>query len=79
MATQVDYDATKQVQQQVWSAGDFALVATATTNVGEELCDAVDFLRRNRMLRDRSAGPPENELSAIVNVTTGTTTPEEQA
>jgi SAM-dependent methyltransferase len=164
MATQVDYDATKLLQQQVWSAGDFALVATATTNVGEELCEAVDVLRRNgywtwpaggngalaaartawentvgvdyvpellehgrrraaterlevefvegdaedlpsrkppstvvisivgsvhapnqeqvpdRMLRGRSGGPPENELSAIVNVTTGrTTTPEEQA
>lgn len=164
MATQVDYDAIKQVQQRVWSAGDFALVATATTIVGEELCEAVDVLpgervldvacgsgngalaaarraegntvgvdcvpellehgrRRaarerlevefvegdaedhpfeeasfdvvisifgsiyapnpervlDRMLRERSEGPRETVLGAIVNVATGTTTPEEQA
>lgn len=47
---QVDLEAIKQVQQQVWSAGDFALVAAATTIVGEELCEALDVLPGERAL-----------------------------
>ena len=35
----VDLEAIKRVQRQVWSPGDFALVVTMTTIVGEERCE----------------------------------------
>lgn len=64
MATeQVDYEAVKQAQQAVWSAGDFALVATALVIVGEELCEAVDVLPDERVL-DVACGSGNTTLAA---------------
>ncbi len=59
----VDFEAIKQVQQQVWSAGDFAMVATLTMIVGEDLCEAVDVLPGERVL-DVACGTGNGALAA---------------
>jgi SAM-dependent methyltransferase len=46
----VDLEAVKQVQQKVWSEGDFAIVASVVNIVGEELAEAVDILPDERVL-----------------------------
>lgn len=60
---EADFEAIKQAQQQVWSAGDFAMVATLTTIVGEELCEAVDVLPGERVL-DVACGSGNGALAA---------------
>lgn len=59
----VDFEAIKEVQRRVWSAGDFAMVATATTIVGEELCEAVNILPDERVL-DVACGSGNGALAA---------------
>ncbi len=59
----VDYEAIKQVQQQVWSAGDFAMVATTSVIVAEELCEAADILPGERVL-DVACGSGNATLAA---------------
>jgi ubiquinone/menaquinone biosynthesis C-methylase UbiE len=46
----VDLEAVKQVQQKVWSEGDFSMVAGTVLIVGEELCESVDILPGERVL-----------------------------
>jgi ubiquinone/menaquinone biosynthesis C-methylase UbiE len=46
----VDLEAVKQVQQKIWSEGDFAMVAGLMTIVGEELCEAAEILPDERVL-----------------------------
>ncbi len=60
---EVDYEAIKQVQQRIWSAGDFAIVATTSVIVGEELCEAVDVLPGERVL-DVACGSGNAALAA---------------
>jgi SAM-dependent methyltransferase len=60
---EVDFEAIKQVQQHVWSAGDFAIVATLTTIVGEDLCEALDVLPGERVL-DVACGSGNGALAA---------------
>jgi ubiquinone/menaquinone biosynthesis C-methylase UbiE len=62
-AQQVDYEAVKQVQQRIWSAGDFAMVATATVIVGEELCEAADITPGEAVL-DVACGSGNTTLAA---------------
>jgi len=45
-----DLQAITQVQQQIWSRGDFAKIGTAAQIVQEELCEAVDVLPGSRLL-----------------------------
>ena len=59
----IDLEAVKQVQQTVWSAGDFAMVATPLVIVGEELCEAVDVLPDERVL-DVACGSGNTTLAA---------------
>lgn len=59
----VDYDTIKQVQQQIWSAGDFALVATGSVIVAEQLCEAADVLPDERVL-DVACGSGNATLAA---------------
>lgn len=59
----VDYEAIKQVQRQVWSAGDFAMVASTSVIVGEELCEAVDVLPDEAVL-DVACGSGNATLAA---------------
>ena len=42
MADVVDLEVIKQVQQKIWSEGDFAKIGELAMIVGEELCEAVD-------------------------------------
>ncbi len=46
----IDLEAVKQVQQKIWSAGDFSMVAGTVGIVGEELCEAVEVLPDERVL-----------------------------
>src|SRR5947207_2768598 len=39
-----------QVQQQIWSQGDFAQIGTAQQIVAEELCEAIDVMPGSRLL-----------------------------
>lgn len=58
-----DYEAIKQVQRQVWSAGDFAMIASTSVIVGEELCEAVDVLPDEAVL-DVACGSGNTTLAA---------------
>jgi SAM-dependent methyltransferase len=42
-ATQPDFEAVKQRQQQAWASGDFAVVAARIVLVAEQLCDTADL------------------------------------
>jgi SAM-dependent methyltransferase len=57
------YDSIKRNQQRVWAAGDFSLVATPTTIVGERLCEAVD-LRAGQRVLDIATGSGNTALAA---------------
>jgi len=46
----IDLDAVKQIQQKIWSEGDFAMVAGLINIVGEELCKAAEILPGERVL-----------------------------
>jgi len=59
----VDLSAVKQRQQQTWATGDFAMVATGATIVGELLCDAVDVRAGQRVL-DVATGSGNTALAA---------------
>ena len=47
---EVDLKAVKQGQQQMWSQGDFSMVATISQIVAENLCEAVDIVPGERVL-----------------------------
>src|SRR5882762_10245039 len=51
----IDLEAVKQVQQKIWSEGDFAIVAGTINIVGEDLCEAVDILPDERVLTPAAA------------------------
>jgi ubiquinone/menaquinone biosynthesis C-methylase UbiE len=59
----IDLDAVKQRQQQLWAAGDFSMIATQATLVGELLCEAVDFRPAQRVL-DVGTGSGNTALAA---------------
>lgn len=59
----VDLEAVKQVQQKVWSDGDFAMVAVPAVIVGEELAEAADILPDERVL-DVACGSGNTALAA---------------
>src|SRR2546423_7717522 len=59
----VDLSAVKQRQQQTWATGDFAVVATNATMVGELLCEAVD-LRAGQRALDVATGSGNTALAA---------------
>ena len=61
--TQVDLGAVTQMQQQMWSKGDFAHVAPVIQFVAEQLVDAVDVLPDERVL-DVACGSGNTALAA---------------
>jgi ubiquinone/menaquinone biosynthesis C-methylase UbiE len=63
VAEAVDYEAVKQVQQRVWSEGDFAMIGAAQVLVGERLCEALDILPDERVL-DVACGSGNTTLAA---------------
>src|SRR5436190_2151035 len=50
MAEALDLQAVTQIQQKVWSTGDFAKIGNRAQIVGEHLCEAVDLLSVKRVL-----------------------------
>jgi ubiquinone/menaquinone biosynthesis C-methylase UbiE len=46
----VDLEAVKQIQQKVWSEGDFSMVGDRISIVGEELAEAMEIIPGDRVL-----------------------------
>lgn len=63
MAEGTDFQAVTQIQQQVWSKGDFAKIGVAAQMVAEELCEAVDVLPGHRVL-DVACGAGNGAIAA---------------
>ena len=63
MADAPDLQAVTQIQQQVWSRGDFAKIGIAAQIVQEELCEAVDVLPGRRAL-DVACGAGNGAIAA---------------
>lgn len=59
----LDYEAIKQVQQRIWSAGDFALVASKGVIAAEQLCEVLDIIPGERVL-DVACGSGNATLAA---------------
>jgi SAM-dependent methyltransferase len=58
-----DLQAVTQVQQQVWSEGDFAKIGAAAQGVAENLCEAIDLLPGRRVL-DVACGAGNGAIAA---------------
>jgi ubiquinone/menaquinone biosynthesis C-methylase UbiE len=58
-----DLEAVTQIQQYIWSQGDFAKIGIATQMVGEELCEAIDVLPGSRVL-DVACGAGNGAIAA---------------
>jgi ubiquinone/menaquinone biosynthesis C-methylase UbiE len=58
-----DLATVTQVQQQVWSRGDFSKIGTAAQMVAEELCEALDVLPGRRLL-DVACGAGNGAIAA---------------
>ena len=58
-----DLAAVKEVQQKIWSEGDFAMVATIIQVVSENLCEAVDLMPGERVL-DVACGSGNTAIAA---------------
>lgn len=63
MSEQVDLGAVTQVQQQVWSKGDFSHVAPVVQLVADQLVDAVDVMPGERVL-DVACGSGNTAIAA---------------
>jgi ubiquinone/menaquinone biosynthesis C-methylase UbiE len=63
MADTPNLQAVTQVQQQVWSQGDFAKIGVAAQIVQEELCEAIDVLPGRRVL-DVACGAGNGAIAA---------------
>jgi SAM-dependent methyltransferase len=58
-----DLEAVTQVQQGIWSQGDFAKIGVAAQIVAEELCEAIDILPGRRVL-DVACGAGNGAIAA---------------
>src|SRR5256885_17174743 len=58
-----DLQAVTQIQQKVWSTGDFAKIGNRAQIVGEHLCEKVDLLSVERVL-DVACGSGNTALAA---------------
>jgi SAM-dependent methyltransferase len=63
MTTGPDFGAITQVQQQIWSEGDFAKIGNRLQIVGERLCESVDLIPGERVL-DVACGSGNAALAA---------------
>lgn len=69
-----DFQAATQIQQAIWSEGDFAMVANLVTKVSEDLADALQIVPDERVL-DVATGSGNGALAAARRAwgnTTGT-------
>ena len=63
MTEQPDLAAVTQVQQQIWSKGDFAMVASLVYNASESLAEALDLVPDERVL-DVACGSGNGAIAA---------------
>lgn len=63
MSEAVDLEAVKQIQQKVWSEGDFAMIGGAQVLAGELLCERLDVMPDERCL-DVACGAGNTTLAA---------------
>src|SRR4051794_32442203 len=63
MADAPDLQIVTEVQQQIWSKGDFAMIGVAAQIVQENLCEAVDVLPGSRVL-DVACGAGNGAIAA---------------
>jgi ubiquinone/menaquinone biosynthesis C-methylase UbiE len=63
MTEGTDFQAVTQIQQQVWSQGDFAKIGVAAQILQEELCEALDVLPGRRLL-DVACGAGNGAIAA---------------
>src|SRR6266540_188989 len=63
MTEEPDFQAVTEIQQQVWSKGDFAKIGVAAQMVAEQLCEAVDVLPGQRVL-DVACGAGNGAIAA---------------
>lgn len=63
MSEQPDLKAVTQVQQQIWSKGDFAMVASLVYNVSESLAEALELIPDERVL-DVACGSGNGAIAA---------------
>lgn len=68
-----DFEAIKQRQRAIWSAGDYAVMGVTLQIVGELLCEAVD-LRADETVLDVAAGNGNASLAAARRSTRVTST-----
>lgn len=61
--TAPDLEVVTQVQQQIWSQGDFAKIGIPAQIVAEELCEAVDLMPGSRVL-DVACGVGNGAIAA---------------
>jgi SAM-dependent methyltransferase len=71
MTEQPDFKAATQVQQQIWSKGDFAMVANIVYNASENLAEALDLVPDERVL-DVACGSGNGAISAARRTWGGT-------
>jgi SAM-dependent methyltransferase len=63
MSEAVDLDAVKQMQQEIWSEGDFSMVAGLIMLVAEELAEALEIVPGERVL-DVACGSGNGAIAA---------------
>jgi ubiquinone/menaquinone biosynthesis C-methylase UbiE len=66
-----DFEAVTKVQQQVWSKGDFAMVANIVYNASENLAEALELVPDERVL-DVACGSGNGAISAARRTWGGT-------
>jgi ubiquinone/menaquinone biosynthesis C-methylase UbiE len=71
MTEQPDLKAVTQVQQQIWSKGDFAMVASLVYNASENLAEALDLIPDERVL-DVACGSGNGAIAAARRTWGGT-------
>jgi ubiquinone/menaquinone biosynthesis C-methylase UbiE len=71
MTEQPDLKAVTQVQQQIWSKGDFAMVASIVYNASENLAEALELVPDERVL-DVACGSGNGAISAARRTWGGT-------
>ena len=71
MAEQPDLKAVTQVQQQIWSKGDFAMVANIVYNASENLAEALELVPDERVL-DVACGSGNGAIAAARRTWGGT-------
>jgi ubiquinone/menaquinone biosynthesis C-methylase UbiE len=71
MSDSPDFEAVTKVQQQVWSKGDFAMVANIVYNASENLAEALELVPDERVL-DVACGSGNGAISAARRTWGGT-------